>query len=492
YQEQVMQIVRDLAGYSLGGADVLRRAMSKKKDYVMQAERKRFVYGDDSPENPVPGCIKNGISEQVANKIYDDMIDFAKYAFNKSHAAAYAIVAYQTAFLKYYYPTEYMASLMTSVMNLSDKLALYTAECRDLGIELLAPDINLAGSGFTPDGSNIRYGLSAIKGVGKNIIDNIISERESGGPFKDLHDFCERLAGKDINKRVVEGLIKAGALDSFGLTRKQLIHIYMDVLDEVNKDKKSVMAGQISFMDLLSDNEKQSFRPQVRVEGEYPKEVLLEFEKEVTGIYISGHPLNDYMEIIDKVGNAHTNDFLIDPDSGDVNIQDQAQVTVGGIITAITPKNARNGQPMAFLTVEDIFGTVEVIVFPKDYAVTRQYINTGAKVFIKGRATVESEANGKIIASKVIPFEMTGKQLWVRFKNIDEYKAAKLRLEAMLTDENNKGNVSVGIFLNEEKQRKIMPPEFNVNAEDGFIASMKEAFGDANVALSYTLGSMGR
>ncbi|MCQ2530928.1 MAG: DNA polymerase III subunit alpha [Lachnospiraceae bacterium] len=481
YQEQVMQIVRDLAGYSLGGADVLRRAMSKKKDYVMQAERKRFVYGD--PETNVPGCVNNGISEAVANKIYDDMIDFAKYAFNKSHAAAYAIVAYQTAYLKFYFPVEFMAALMTSVMDKITKLAEYIQECKGLGIELLPPDINEAESGFAARGKNIRYGLSAIKGVGRNVIDDIVNERNQFGPYADIYDFCQRLANKDVNKRAVENFIKAGAFDSFGMTRKQLIHIYMDVMDKVANDKKSDISGQLSLFDIANEEQKSSFMIRVPDVGEFEQSVLLEFEKEVLGVYISGHPLNEYRAVMEKNANARSIDFLVD-EEGKVAVTDQSMATVGGIISAITRKSAKNGQPMAFLTLEDLYGSMEIIVFPRDYANNRALIEEGNKVLIKGRVTVDADADGKLIASQIIDMNNLGRELWIQFADMEAYQQHAKYINGLSAVDELRGDTPIKIYLRKEKKLKVMPDNYSLNLNDEFLTVLKNRFGSENVKVT--------
>ena len=315
YQEQVMQIVRDLAGYTLGRSDLLRRAMSKKKGDVMQKERQIFVYGDE--ETNVPGCVKNGIDEKTANKIYDEMIDFAKYAFNKSHAAAYAVVAYQTAWLKYYYPVEFMAALMTSVIENPSKVAEYIYACRQMNIRILPPDINKGEADFSVDGGNIRYGLAAIKSIGRPVVQAVIEERKAFGPFKNLEDFITRLSSKEVlNKRTIENLIKAGALDTLGGTRKQFMSIYIQIVDHVNQEKKYSMSGQMSLFDLVGEEQKSEFQIQMPEVGEYTKENLLAFEKEVLGIYISGHPLEEYEEKWKKVISATTMDFQPDEETG--------------------------------------------------------------------------------------------------------------------------------------------------------------------------------
>ena len=484
YQEQVMQIVQELAGYTLGGADILRRAMSKKKDYVMQAERKRFVYGDEAEGGTVPGCIKNGISEQVANKIYDEMIDFAKYAFNKSHAAAYAVVSYQTAYLKFYYPTEFMAALMTSVMDKLSKLGEYIQECKSLGIDILPPDINQAGSGFTVSGHSIRYGLSAIKGVGRNIIDAIVEERNLSGPYKDLYDFALRLSGKDINKRLVENLIKAGAMDCFGLTRKQLIYIYMDVLDEVNKDKKSAMSGQLTLFDIVDDSFKSDFQVKVPDVGEFDKETLLNFEKDVTGIFISGHPLDEYEDILKGSVTARTADFMLD-DEGSVSVKDGSQAIIGGIISKVTGKSAKNGQPMAFVTVEDLIGSVEVIVFPKNFAECRPLVYEGNKVLVRGRVNVGNEENAKLIADRMIGFDSITRQVWIKFADFEEFKKAEEYIMSLSSVPELRGSAEIVIYLGKEKQKKIINGQYCINTGERVIKHLKERYGESNIAMTF-------
>ena len=480
YQEQVMQIVRDLAGYSLGGADVLRRAMSKKKDYVMQAERQRFVYGDES----VPGCIQNGINESTANKIYDDMIDFAKYAFNKSHAAAYAVVSYQTAYLKFYFPVEFMAAIMTSVVDRLSKLAEYIQDAKDMGIEILPPDINEAESGFTAHGKNIRYGLSAIKGVGRNLIDNIVEERKENGPYRDLYDFCQRLVLKDINKRAIENFIKAGCFDSFGFTRKQLIHIYMDVMDKITNDKKSAISGQLSLFDLAGQNDKADYMIRVPDVGEFDKETLLNFEKEVLGIYISGHPLEEYSDFMNANITARSSDFEID-DDGKVLVEDNSMQTIGGIISKITTKTDKKGQLMAFITLEDLIGIVEVIVFARTYQENRACIEEGKKVLIKGRASTSADADGKLICDQIIDMAGFHKELWIQFKDADEYRKNERYITDLSTIDELKGDTPIVIYVKEVRQMKRMDAKYNVNASTEFVAVLKQRFGPDNVKVTY-------
>ena len=483
YQEQVMQIVQELAGYSLGGADVLRRAMSKKKDYVMKAERQRFIYGDE--DGGVPGCVRNGIDEKTANKIYDEMIDFAKYAFNKSHAAAYAVVSYQTAYLKYYYPTEFMAALMTSVTDRLSKLFQYTQECKDMGIRVLPPDINEGESGFTGRGKTIRYGMSAIKGVGKNVIDNIVSERNENGLYKSFEDFAQRMCDKGLNKRMAENLIKAGAADCFGATRKQLMYVYMDVLDRVSREKKNELTGQMTLFDFLSPEQGLSMRQEYPDVGEFDKETLLEFEKDVTGIYISGHPLDEYSDIIKKCVTAQSYEFLLD-EEGHVALKDGDIVSVGGIIAAVSNKVSKNGQPMAFLTLEDIFGTIEVVVFPRDFEKCRRYIAQGAKVLIKGRVNTGADDDGKLICQNMVPFNEIGRQVWFKFRDINEYRANSKYIEGLcaLAEGRYKGTDEIVIYLSDTRQKKYLKPEFCINADDELLGALKRRFGNSNVAVT--------
>ena len=382
YQEQVMQIVRDLAGYTLGRSDLLRRAMSKKKGDVMKKERQSFVYGNEA--EGVPGCIANGIDEKTANKIYDEMIDFAKYAFNKSHAAAYAVVSYQTAWLKYYYPVEFMAALMTSVIENPGKVSEYIYTCRQMGIEILPPDINKGEGSFSVDNGNIRYGLAAIKSIGKPVIQAILTEREARGEFKNMKDFIERLSGKEVNKRTIESFIKSGAFDSLGGTRKQFMVIYVQILDQVNQERKYSMTGQMSLFDMVDEDQKAEFDIPLPDVGEYEKETKLAFEKEVLGVYLSGHPMEEYEEKWRKSISKTTLDFQLVEDTGHTKVLDGAREIIGGMITDKTIKYTKNNKVMAFVTLEDMLGSVEVVVFPKDYEKNQQYLNEDSKVFSKG------------------------------------------------------------------------------------------------------------
>lgn len=472
-----MQIVRDLAGYTLGRSDLLRRAMSKKKADVMAKERQSFVYGN--PEEGVPGCVANGINEKIANKIYDEMLDFAKYAFNKSHAAAYAVVSYQTAYLKYYHPVEFMAALMTSVIDNSGKVSEYIYTCRQMGIEILPPDINKGEGRFSVDGKNIRYGLAAIKSVGRPVIEAIVAEREQNGPFKHLKDFIERLSGKEVNKRTIESFIKAGALDSLQGTRKQFMVIYVKILDQVNQEKKYSMTGQMSLFDIVSEEQKREFDIPLPNVGEYEKETLLAFEKEVLGIYVSGHPMQEYEAKWRKNISATTLDFQIDEETGRTKVREGAKEIIGGMITAKTIKNTKNNKTMAFLTIEDLVGTVEVVVFPKDYEKSRMYLNEDSKVFVKGRVSEEDDNASKLICESIIPFEQTSCELWVQFADINDYKAEETNLFELL--KHSEGNDSIVIYCAKEKAMKKLPANRNIHVEPEILDRLTKYFGEGRI-----------
>ena len=477
YQEQVMQIVQKLAGYTLGRADLVRRAMSKKKAAVMQQERQNFVYGNEAEH--VPGCISNGIPEKVANKIYDDMIDFAKYAFNKSHAAAYAVVAYQTAWLKYYYPVEFMAALMTSVIDNSTKVSEYILVCRQMGIQILAPDINESVGVFSVSDGAIRYGLNAIKSVGKPVIEELIREREAGGSFKDLADFIDRTSGKEVNKRTVENFIKAGAFDSFGANRRQMMMIYGQMMDDAAQKKKKDFAGQMSLFDFAAEEDKASFKVKIPDVSEYSKEDLLAFEKEVLGFYISGHPLEEYEEQW-KNGISHvTTDFLPVEEGELPKVHDGERAIVGGMITAKTMKATKTNKMMAFLNVEDLVGNVEVIVFPRDYEKNAALLNVDSKVFVSGRISAEEDKASKLILEKIVPFAVASKELWIQFADMEEYQRREKDLYRLLMD--SEGDDQVVIYVKKEKMKKVLPMSRNVRVNEELLEKLYREFGEKNV-----------
>ena len=478
YQEQVMQIVMKLAGYTLGRSDLVRRAMSKKKADVMAKERANFVYGNE--EEGVEGCIKRGIPEDVANHVFDEMIDFAKYAFNKSHAAAYAVVAYQTAWLRCHYPMEFMAALLTSVITNPKKITEYINTCRSMGIRILQPDINEGESGFSVSGDAIRYGLSAIKSLGKNVIDAMIEEREAHGKYKNLKDFMERLTSKEINKRTIENLIKAGALDSLGATRRQLMMVYAYVLDEVNREKKENITGQMSLFDFFSEEEKKEYEIQYPDVGEFEMSQKLAFEKEVLGIYVSGHPLQDYMASMEKQITAKTTDFEPDEESGLAVVKDGRNYIVGGLISNVTVKLTKTNQNMAFITLEDLYGTVEVILFPRDYQKYRDLLVMDTGVYVRGRASV-SEENGKLVAETVIAMDQVPKEVWIQTPNIGYFQEKQEMLYDVIR--RHPGEQGIVIYSREEKAVKRLPSYENISGDAVSLGELRELFGEKNVKL---------
>ena len=477
YQEQVMQIVRDLGGYTLGRSDLVRRAMSKKKAAVMAKERQNFVYGN--PEEGVPGCAANGIDEKTANKIFDDMTDFAKYAFNKSHAAAYAVVSYQTAYLKYYYPVEFMAALMTSVIDNPNKVAEYILTCRQMKIGILPPDINLGESSFSVDGNNIRYGLSAIKSIGRPVIDAVVEEREAHGAYKSIVDFIERVSGKEVNKRTIESLIKSGALDGLGGTRKQLMRVYAGIVERVASEKKSSISGQMSLFDLMGEEEKKEYEIQMPDVGEFDKEQILAFEKEVLGIYISGHPLEKYEALWRRGISNVTADFALDEETGVSKVQDNSTAIVGGMITGKTIKYTKTNKTMAFLTIEDLVGTVEVIVFPKDYEKNSQMLTLDRKVFVRGRVSCEEDKPSKLICEKIWPFEEVPQELWVQFADMKEYQEKEQELFGVLR--HSEGKDHVAIFVRSERAVRRLGDNWTIKADEEMIEKLSGIFGKENV-----------
>ena len=482
YQEQVMQIVRELGGYTLGRSDLVRRAMSKKKQKVMEQERRNFIYGN--PEEGVPGCIAKGIGADVASHIYDTMMDFAKYAFNKSHAACYAVVAYQTAWLKYYYPTEFMAALMTSVIDFPNKVAGYILTCRSMGIKLLPPDINEGEAGFSVSGGAIRYGLTAIKGVGRPVIDAVIRERNERGPFRDLHDFLSRMILKDreVNKRVVENFIKAGALDCLGATRKQLMSVYMRMMDDLSSSKKNDMAGQMSLFDFADEEEKKDYIISMPDVGEYTKEMKLAFEKEVLGIYVSGHPLEDYMGIWKNHITNRVADFIPDEETGETVVNDGDRAVIGGMISAKKVKYTKNNKVMAFLDVEDMTGTMEVIVFPNTYEKEGAKLTEDGKVFLSGRVSLEEERDGKLICEKVTLFDEVPRKLWIRFEDPEAWKKGQKDLMEIINEHG--GRDKVVIFIANPRLRKELPAGMGVRADESLIRKLADRFGSGNVVFT--------
>ena len=476
YQEQVMQIVRELAGYTMGRSDLVRRAMSKKKQSVMEKERQNFVYGNE--DEGVPGCVSKGIPEQVASDIYDTMMDFAKYAFNKSHAACYAFVAFQTAFLKCYYPVEFMAALMTSVLDNTGKVSQYILASRQMGIEILPPDINEGEGVFSANANSIRYGLSAIKSLGRPVIEAIVEERSNNGRFTDIKDFVSRLSGREVNKRTVESFIKSGAFDSFGLTRKQMMLVYGEVMDSVAQEKKESVSGQMSLFDMFAPEEKPADVVVPNV-GEFNKDELLAMEKEVLGIYVSGHPIDEYKELWEKNITNMTSDFELDEETGAIKADDHDRVIVGGIISDIKIRMTKRGQSMAYVTLEDLVGTVEVIVFPKPYQEYRTHIFADNKIFVTGDVDRRDDENGKIRANKIIPFDLIPRDVWIKFTDKQSYIDSEKLLFNVLRESD--GHDRVIIYCEAEKARKVLPPSMTIRASLETLDTLRAHFGVENV-----------
>ena len=478
YQEQVMQIVRDLAGYTMGRSDLVRRAMSKKKTSVMEKERQNFVYGSQS--EGVKGCVNNGIDEKTANHIYDEMIDFAKYAFNKSHAAAYAVVSYQTAYLKYYYPREFMAALMTSVMDNVSKFSEYVLTCRRMmGIPVLPPDINEGESGFSVSGDAIRYGLSAIKSVGKPVTEVILAERERNGPFRSMEDFVGRMSMKEVNKRTLENFIKSGALDTLPGTRRQKMAVAPTMLEEKAREKKSMFEGQLSLFDIAGEEDRNEFQITFPDVGEYSKDELLAFEKEILGVYISGHPLDDYEETWRRNITATSAQFMVDEETDAAGVADGSRAVIGGLVAGKTVKTTRTNQLMAFITLEDLLGPVEVIVFPRDYEANRDLFTEDSKLFIRGRVSIGDDPVGKLVCEQVIPFDSIPKELWLQFPDMETYQSGEQRLLTSLRS--SEGKDRVVIYLQKERAKKVLPANWDVQVTPGLLEELGRGLGEKNV-----------
>ncbi len=480
YQEQVMQIVRDLGGYSLGRSDLVRRAMSKKKQSVMAKERVNFIYGNE--EEGVPGCVANGIPEETASQIFDDMMDFAKYAFNKSHSACYAVVAYQTAYLKYYYPVEFMAALMTSVIDNPRKVAEYIMTCRGMGITILPPDINEGERGFSVQGSSIRYALTAIKSIGRPVIDIVVEERTIRGPYTNLKDFITRLADKEIiTKKTIENFIKAGAFDSLPGTRKQFMSAYVQIMESIIHDKKNNMAGQISLFDIVDEEQKEEFDVKLPDVGEYSKEMLLSFEKEVLGIYVSGHPLEEWEDLWKKGITNTTADFVLEEGADEPAVRDNATAVIGGMIADKRIKYTKSDKVMAFLQVEDLLGIVEVVVFPRDYERNSQKLVEENKVFVRGRVSLEEDKDGKLICERITAFDEIPRKLWIKFKDKEDYQQGEEELLFLLADSD--GNDSVVIYIESLKAMKKLPPNRNVCADEELEQKLGARYGKDNIKI---------
>lgn len=480
YQEQVMQIVQNLAGYTLGRADLVRRAMAKKKQAVMLKERQNFVYGN--PEEGVKGCVNNGISEQVANHIFDEMTDFASYAFNKSHAAAYAVVSYQTAWLKYHYPTEFMAALMTSVIDNMGKTADYIQTCKAMGIRIAPPDVNRGSYGFTAvqGERTILYGLSAIKGVGRSVAEDIAAEREAGGPFRDLEDFLRRMP-RTVNRKSIESFIKAGAFDCLPGNRRQKLWGLAGMMEQIQSERRSDTPGQLSLFEVAGEAERQHFHAALPEAEEFTKQELLAFEKEALGIYLSGHPIENHLDLFRRTVTAVSSDYQVDETTGSPKLREGQRVISGGIVFDRKFKITKNGKQMAFLTLEDLLGQIDVLVFPNVFERCRALLDFDQQVFVSGHVSIGRDETASLIADEIISVEDARKEVWVAFPDKKAYEKGKEPLEAYIAA--HTGTSEVVVFLRAEKAKKTLPPALRMQANEDTQAGLSALFGKDNVKL---------
>ena len=486
YQEQVMQICRELAGFSYGQADLVRRAMSKKKHDVMEKERQHFVHGNTEPGHECAGCVANGISETVANAIFDDMSSFASYAFNKAHAAAYAVVAYQTAYLKRHYPREFMAALLTSVLDNTGKVIEYTAECQRMGIRVLPPDINASDAGFTVEGKDIRFGLLALKNVGRNLIATVVRER-SGTPYRSLYDFCKRLHGTEINRRAVESMIKSGAFDNLEAKRRSMMDGVEGILKSVESEARRNLDGQIDLFGAL-DGEQESGRNVYKLPDsgeEYPYDILLQMEKEVSGLYLSGHPLDHYRPVIEKVSTCRISELV----GENAHAYDEQNVTLVCTVVRTKTINTKAGGMMAFITVEDLSGSMEVLAFPKVLLAASEAVHDNAVVVIKGRVSYKEDEPSKLIADSIVDVERyepdkiktdiksTKNGLWLKLSSMrsESFEETKNLLQIF------EGNFPVYMYFEDTKQRMLAPKSLWCTQSDLLVSELELVLGAGNV-----------
>ncbi|MCD2346342.1 DNA polymerase III subunit alpha [Clostridium guangxiense] len=489
YQEQVMQIVRDLAGYSMGRSDLVRRAMSKKKHHVMEEERHNFIYGitNEEGEVEVPGCVRNGISAEIGNKIYDSMMDFASYAFNKSHAAAYAVVAYDTAYLICYYPTEYIAAMLNSVMGNNEKVAFYTRFADKLGIQILHPDINESYSKFTVKGETIRFGMASIKNVGMNVVESIVKARNKSGRFSSFTDFCNKIDMSYVNKKAVESIIKAGGFDSFGVYRSQLISVFEKVMDGVSNQQKKNIQGQMNLFTDFGKNTYDDIEIKYPDIKEFDKKYILAMEKEMTGIYLSGHPLEDYKETLENVTNTKILDIIgnesLEEDGSlpqDNGIVDGSRVIIGGIVTEVTKKVTKNNTMMAFIKVEDMYAGIEIVIFPKVFEKNISYIKEDELVIIKGRINKREDEQPKILCEEIKPLiKISNEKLYILVEDEEEVRNAlsKIREIGVVY----KGNIPIYLCTKKERKKFLIDKSMWLEKNIDSMNFLKDKFGESNI-----------
>ncbi len=494
YQEQVIEIFRRLAGFSLGQADMIRRAMSKKKHKVIDAERVAFVHGD--AERGIPGALANGVPEDVANSIYDEILDFASYAFNKAHAVSYAIVVYRTAYMKYYYPREYMAALLTSVLDNSTKVAEYIAECRELGIKLLPPDVNESDADFTVSGSNIRFGMAAIKGLGWSAVRGVVAEREENGLFRSFEDFCRRMSGRELNRRAVENLIRAGAFDSMGHTRKALIQMAAAVLDSISRAERDNVSGQIDLFGELPGGDAGIESIPIPPVPEFTPRELMAMEKEITGLYLTGHPMDEYRETAKRIGAVQISAILGDfsGETGPRSFSDNQRVTVAGVVNTIKTRTTKNNSLMSYIQLEDDTGSIELIAFQKALDACAGILRENAAVVVRGRISVRDEKEPQIMADSIRslgdeptarteeprvgnapPAQPEEKTLWLRLPERSDPRFSRIELILTMFP----GTQQLVIYFEREKKRLAA----RCLLHPSFIEEMKELLGEENVVL---------
>lgn len=484
YQEQVMQIVRDLAGYSLGRSDLLRRAMGKKKIDVMNKEREIFLYGDG---DTVPGCVKNNIPVEIGNKIFDEMVDFAKYAFNKSHAAAYAVVAYQTAYLKTYYKVEFMAALMTSVMDVTSKITGYMETCKRMNIEVLSPDINEGHAYFDAKGNKIIYGLAAIKNVGKNVIERIVEERERNGAFKSLTDFYNRMESKDTNKRSIESLILAGAFDRLGGRRSQYMAVYKQIASGINLNRKNNIAGQIDLFAMSSQEvvEDKDHLPDI---PEFDSKELLNYEKEVMGIYLSGHPLDKVRGSLERYISLTSNQLILTHEEENEEIEeiyDGKRVVVGGILIEKKVIFTKQNKKMAFLTLEDTRGMMEIVVFPNSFEKFSTFPEDSVFV-IRGRISIKEETSAVILAEELTTLEELTEpkeESYILLELQASQRTKEIREQLLHIFQNYKGKTKIIVQNSEDGMQKAFPAKYNVQICDELVKKITNLIGEERVTI---------
>ena len=468
YQEQVMEIVRTLGGYSLGRADIVRRAMSKKKHDVMAREREYFVHGTEGVE----GAVKRGVSERVADHIFDEMMDFASYAFNKAHAACYAVTTYRTAYLKHYFPVEFLAAIINGYMGNSDSVAEYVYAARKSGIRVLGPDVNKSRPKFSVEDGAIRFGLAAVKNVGEAVMEELVRERQQRGAFRDFWDFCDRVGG--LNKRMVENMIYAGCFDSMGYTRTQLLKVYDRAMELAAKTRRNRDAGQMSLFDMDVGAAEVTAHPPILPAAEKPHKLLLQKEREATGLYLSGHPLDDYMDVLASY--PVTVMDLVEAD-GNTGVQDNALVTVAGLLTGCKtwPTKGNNGM-MGYADLEGVTGTVETVIFPRTLQLYGRYFHDDAPVLVKGRLNIREERVNSLLIEELTDLEAASQKLYIRLPVLsDSYKVQKII-------QNYPGQTPI-VLVDAKRQAKGAPRDWNVKVDEELMDTLKAVFGKENVIL---------